>query len=294
MAWLVWVHFAETISQHVAALTQQHLMLREDSMRSPIVMKLEAARVVKCYEALEARLSTPIENRDYLLTSGFSAADISVGQAVYMARHFAKIEPFPELSAWRGADEVAIFGAATEGFSKANINATIAESLERFVPVVAAAKAADIPVRGYVSCVTVCPYEGDVDPDQAAKVAGALFDMGCYEVSLGDTVGKGTPEQTDAMLHAVLGQVPAAQLAGHFHDTNGRALDNIEVALEHGLRVFDAAVGGLGGCPYAPGAAGNVATEAVEAHLRTLGFETGLNAAVIAKAAEIARAMRAG
>ncbi|KAG1715394.1 Methylcrotonoyl-CoA carboxylase subunit alpha, mitochondrial [Nymphon striatum] len=194
----------------------------------------------------------------------------------------------------RGADEVAIFGAATEGFSKANINATIAESLERFVPVVAAAKAADIPVRGYVSCVTVCPYEGDVDPDQAAKVAGALFDMGCYEVSLGDTVGKGTPEQTDAMLHAVLGQVPAAQLAGHFHDTNGRALDNIEVALEHGLRVFDAAVGGLGGCPYAPGAAGNVATEAVEAHLRTLGFETGLNAAVIAKAAEIARAMRAG
>lgn len=102
MAWLVWVHFAETISQHVAALTQQHLMLREDSMRSPIVMKLEAARVVKCYEALEARLSTPIENRDYLLTSGFSAADISVGQAVYMARHFAKIEPFPELSAWYG------------------------------------------------------------------------------------------------------------------------------------------------------------------------------------------------
>lgn len=192
------------------------------------------------------------------------------------------------------ADEVAIFGAATEGFSKANINASIAESLERFVPVVAAAKAADIPVRGYVSCVTVCPYEGDVDPDQAAKVAGALFDMGCYEVSLGDTVGKGTPEQTDAMLHAVLGQVPAAQLAGHFHDTNGRALDNIEVALEHGLRVFDAAVGGLGGCPYAPGAAGNVATEAVEEHLRTLGFDTGLNAAVIAKAAEIARAMRAG
>ncbi|APX25588.1 MULTISPECIES: hydroxymethylglutaryl-CoA lyase [Salipiger] len=191
-----------------------------------------------------------------------------------------------------GADEVAIFGSASEGFSRANINASIAESLERFRPVAEAATARGVPVRGYVSCVVECPYDGAVAPEEVARVVGALREMGCYEISLGDTIGRGTPEAVDAMLAAVLGAVPAARLAGHFHDTAGRALENIEVALERGLRVFDAAVGGLGGCPYAPGAAGNVATEAVAARLEVLGYETGLDMAVLEEAAALARAMR--
>ncbi|MAB06276.1 MAG: hydroxymethylglutaryl-CoA lyase [Rhodobacteraceae bacterium] len=191
-----------------------------------------------------------------------------------------------------GADEVAIFGSASEGFSRANINASIAESLERFRPVAEAATARGVPVRGYVSCVVECPYDGAVAPEEVARVVGALREMGCYEISLGDTIGRGTPEAVDAMLAAVLGAVPAARLAGHFHDTAGRALENIEVALERGLRVFDAAVGGLGGCPYAPGAAGNVATEAVAARLEGLGYETGLDMAVLEEAAALARAMR--
>jgi len=190
------------------------------------------------------------------------------------------------------ADEVAIFGSASEGFSKANINASIAESLERFKPVAEAALAAGIKVRGYVSCVTDCPYDGKVDPAEVARVAAALDAMGCYEISLGDTIGQGTPESIAAMLEAVLQVVPAARLAGHYHDTAGRALANIETSLEKGLRVFDAAVGGLGGCPYAPGAKGNVATEAVAERLTTLGYDTGLDMAVIAEAAEMARAMR--
>ncbi|MDO6480226.1 hydroxymethylglutaryl-CoA lyase [Shimia thalassica] len=190
------------------------------------------------------------------------------------------------------ADEIAIFGSASEGFSKANINATIAESLERFAPVAAAAKAANIPVRGYVSCVTDCPYDGATPPAEVAKVAKALLDMGCYEISLGDTIGQGTPETISAMLDAVLQVVPANMLAGHYHDTAARALVNIEASLDKGLRVFDAAVGGLGGCPYAPGAAGNVATEAVNDLLVGLGYETGLDAGVLAEAAEMAQAMR--
>jgi hydroxymethylglutaryl-CoA lyase len=190
------------------------------------------------------------------------------------------------------ADEVAIFGSASEGFSRANINASIAESLERFAPVVAAAQAAGLPVRGYVSCVTDCPYDGAVAPQQVAQVAAALFAMGCYEISLGDTIGQARPETIDAMLTAVLDAVPPAQLAGHYHDTAGRALENIEASLARGLRAFDAAVGGLGGCPYAPGAAGNVATEAVHARLIALGYQTGLDAAVLEQAAGMARAMR--
>ena len=190
------------------------------------------------------------------------------------------------------ADEVAIFGSASEGFSRANINASIAESLERFAPVAAAARAAGLPVRGYVSCVTDCPYDGAVAPEQVARVAAALLAMGCYEISLGDTIGQARPETIDAMLAAVLDEVPPAQLAGHYHDTAGRALENIEVSLARGLRVYDAAVGGLGGCPYAPGAAGNVATEAVHARLIALGYQTGLDADILEQAADMARAMR--
>jgi hydroxymethylglutaryl-CoA lyase len=193
-----------------------------------------------------------------------------------------------------GADMVAIFGAASEAFSKANINASIAESLERFRPVAERAAAEGVPVRGYVSCVTDCPYSGAVAPADVARVAAALRAMGCHEISLGDTLGRATPEAVDAMLAAVLEVVPAAELAGHFHDTAGRALANVAVALERGLRVFDAAVGGLGGCPYAPGAAGNVATEGLAAWLAAGGWETGLDAAVIARAAGLARAMRGG
>lgn len=191
------------------------------------------------------------------------------------------------------ADEIAVFGAASEGFSKANINASISESLERFRPVVEAARAAGLPVRGYVSCVTDCPYDGPVPPGQVAKVAGALHAMGCHEISLGDTLGQGTPERVAKMLEAVTAVIPAARLAGHFHDTGGRALENIEVGLDMGLRVFDAAVGGLGGCPFAPGAAGNVATEKVAARLAELGYQTGLDMDVLEEAAAMARAMRA-
>jgi hydroxymethylglutaryl-CoA lyase len=147
-------------------------------------------------------------------------------------------------------------------------------------------------VRGYVSCVVECPYDGAVEPAQAARVAESLWQMGCYEISLGDTIGQGTPEAVDAMLAAVCDALPVERLAGHFHDTSGRALDNIEAALARGVRVFDAAVGGLGGCPYAPGAAGNVATEAVHDRLTALGYETGLDREVLTRAAAMARTMR--
>ncbi|WP_290691224.1 MULTISPECIES: hydroxymethylglutaryl-CoA lyase [unclassified Haematobacter] len=203
----------------------------------------------------------------------------------------------PNLKGYEGArnaraDEVAVFGSASEGFSKANINATIAESIERMQGVAAAAKADGIPVRGYISCVTDCPYDGPTPPAHVARVAAALRDMGCYEVSLGDTIGQGRPETIRAMLEAVLQELPAERLAGHYHDTAGRALDNIAASLELGVRVFDAAVGGLGGCPYAPGAKGNVATEAAVAFLEEGGWRTGLDRTVIAEAAQMARNLR--
>jgi hydroxymethylglutaryl-CoA lyase len=193
-----------------------------------------------------------------------------------------------------GVDEIAIFGSASEGFSRANINASIEESLERFRPVVEAARHIDLPVRGYVSCVVQCPYDGAVAPADVARVADALFSMGCYEISLGDTIGAGTPDSIARMLLAVRNAVPVGRLAGHYHDTGGRALENIDASLSLGVRVFDAAVGGLGGCPYAPGAAGNVATEAVARHLAALGYETGLDLDAVEAAAAMARGMRDG
>lgn len=193
------------------------------------------------------------------------------------------------------AGEIAIFASASEAFSKANLNATIAESLARFAPVAEAALADGVPVRGYVSMVTDSPFEGDViSPQDVAKVVAALRDMGCYEISLGDTIGQATPEKIDAMLAAVLDQMPAEKLAGHYHDTAGRALLNIDASLARGLRVFDAAVGGLGGCPYAPGAKGNVATESVATYLAAQGYQTGLDMDVVQQAANMARAMRVG
>jgi hydroxymethylglutaryl-CoA lyase len=203
----------------------------------------------------------------------------------------------PNMKGYEGAkaaraSEVAIFASASEGFSRANLNATIAESLERLVPVAQAAQADGIPVRGYVSVVTDCPFDGPTPPTSVARVAAALREMGCYEISLGDTIGQGRPETIDAMLAAVLDELPADRLAGHYHDTAGRALDNIDASLARGLRVFDAAVGGLGGCPYAPGAAGNVATEKVAAHLAARGYAHGLDMTIIEKAAAFARGLR--
>lgn len=192
-----------------------------------------------------------------------------------------------------GANEISVFASASEGFSKANINATIAESLQRFEPILKAARHIDMPVRGYISCVTDCPYDGPTDPGAVAQVADRLFSMGCYEISLGDTIGQATPDSIARMLLAVRDVVPVTRLAGHYHDTNGRALDNIDASLALGVRVFDAAVGGLGGCPYAPGASGNVATESVAAHFQRLGYETGLDAEIIAQAANLAKAMQA-
>lgn len=191
-----------------------------------------------------------------------------------------------------GVDEIAVFASASEGFSQKNINASIAESFERFAPILEEARHRDIPVRGYVSCVVACPYDGVVAPAAVAEVADKLFAMGCYEISLGDTIGAGTPDSIARMLLAVRDVVPAGRLAGHYHDTQGHAMANIDASLSLGLRVFDGAVGGLGGCPFAPGAPGNVATEAVNAHLTALGYATGLDQAVLEEAAQMAQAMR--
>jgi hydroxymethylglutaryl-CoA lyase len=175
------------------------------------------------------------------------------------------------------ADEVAIFGAASEAFSQKNINCSIDESLARFEPIMAAAKTANIPVRGYVSCVVGCPYEGDIEPEKVADVAEKLFNMGCYEISLGDTIGVGTPASVQKMIQAVSARVPTDKLAVHFHDTYGQALTNIYTALQLGIKVVDSAIAGLGGCPYAQGASGNVATEDVVYLLNGLNINTGIH-----------------
>jgi hydroxymethylglutaryl-CoA lyase len=175
-----------------------------------------------------------------------------------------------------GADQVAVFGAASESFSQKNIHCSIAGSLKRFEPVMNAARARGVAVRGYVSCVLGCPYEGTITPAAVADVAAALFQMGCVEISLGDTIGVGTPSRTTTMLEAVARRVPVERLAGHFHDTYGQALANVYAALQFGVAVFDASVAGLGGCPYAPGASGNVATEDLLYMLDGLGIHTGV------------------
>lgn len=181
-----------------------------------------------------------------------------------------------------GASEVAIFAAASEGFSRKNINCSIAESLKRFEPVISAATALDMKVRGYVSCVVGCPYEGPVAPGQAADVAHRLFDMGCYEVSLGDTIGVGNPATIQRLLEACQRRLPIKRLAGHYHDTYGMAIANIYASLQMGLAIFDSSLAGLGGCPYARGASGNVATEDVVYLLDGLGIESGIDLATLA------------
>ena len=193
-----------------------------------------------------------------------------------------------------GADEVAVFASASEGFSQRNINCSIAESLERFRPVVRAGTADGIPVRGYVSCAVACPYDGPTPLEAVARVTAALLDLGCYEVSLGETIGAGTPKTVAAMLDAVLAVAPPSRLAGHFHDTGGRAFGNVVACLDRGLRVFDASVAGLGGCPYAPGAPGNVATLPLAEALARLGYATGLDNSPLARATDFAAGLRTG
>ena len=176
-----------------------------------------------------------------------------------------------------GVKEVAVFAAASEAFSQRNINCSISDSLERFAPIMAAARQQGISVRGYVSCVLGCPYEGEIAPEQVAAVARELYAMGCYEVSLGDTIGTGTAGATRRLFEVVGAQVPRDKLAGHFHDTYGQAIANIYASLLEGINVFDSSIAGLGGCPYAKGASGNVATEDVVYLLNGLGIETGID-----------------
>ena len=183
-----------------------------------------------------------------------------------------------------GAKVIAVFGSASEGFSRANINCSVAESIERFKPVIARARADGIKVRGYVSCVLGCPYDGEIRPKAVVDVAKVLWDLGCYEVSLGDTIGVGTPKKARELLRAVAGSVPMAHLAMHFHDTYGQALANLYAGMEEGARVIDSAAGGLGGCPYAPGATGNVATEDVVYMLEGMGITTGVDLAKLVAA----------
>ncbi|HXJ00919.1 MAG TPA: hydroxymethylglutaryl-CoA lyase [Micropepsaceae bacterium] len=182
-----------------------------------------------------------------------------------------------------GAREIAIFTAASETFARKNINCSIEESLERFAPVCAAATTHHVKVRGYISCVVGCPYEGEIAPARVAHVAARLLALGCYEISLGDTIGIGTPRRTQIMLDAVSEQLPREALAVHFHDTYGQALANILAALEKGIAVVDSSVAGLGGCPYAPGASGNAASEDVLYMLNGMGIETGVDLDLLVK-----------
>jgi hydroxymethylglutaryl-CoA lyase len=176
-----------------------------------------------------------------------------------------------------GVDAIAVFTAASETFNQRNIHCSIEGSLSRFIPVLARARSVDIPVRGYISCALGCPYEGAIKPQQVASLAERLYAMGCAEISLGDTIGVGTPLQAQALVNTVAAVVPIERLAVHFHDTHGRALANIRACLKLGVSIIDASVAGLGGCPYAPGAPGNVATEAVVAMLEDMGIATGVD-----------------
>ncbi len=188
-----------------------------------------------------------------------------------------------------GVREVAIFASASESFSQRNINCSVQESLAHFVPVAALAHEAGVALRGYVSCITHCPYEGRIDPEAPLFVAEALMGLGCYEVSLGDTLGQALPEHIDRLLAVLLRRINPAQLAGHFHDTGGRALENVDRALEAGIRVFDSSIAGLGGCPYAPGAKGNVSTIPLARHLAAAGWVTGLDASALTRAEDFIR-----
>lgn len=249
-------------------------------------------------EAVAAPARVKIELIERLVAAGLSVVEAGsfvspkwIPQMADTAEVLAGIERRPDVSypvlvpnekglkAAQAADarEIAIFGAASETFSQTNINCSIAESLERFAPIAAAALAAGMKVRGYISCVLGCPYEGEVAPAAVADMAKRLTEMGCYEISLGDTIGTGTPAKAQAMVEAVAERVPVERLAAHFHDTYGQALANIVAVMERGVAVVDSSVAGLGGCPYAEGAAGNAASEDVLYMLDGMGIETGVD-----------------
>ncbi len=249
-------------------------------------------------EAAQVPLATKVELIDRLSDTGLSVIEAGafvspkwVPQMADSAAVLAKITQKPgvaypvlvpnmkglEAALAAGAQEIAVFSAASESFSQRNINCSIAESLERFAHVSDAAQSAGLKIRGYVSCVLGCPYEGEIAPESVARVAEALIGMGCYEVSLGDTIGIGTPAKAQRMVEAVAKEVDIRHLAAHFHDTYGQALANLLAVLQLGVAVVDSSVSGLGGCPYAPGASGNVATEDVVYMLHGLGIETGID-----------------
>ena len=190
------------------------------------------------------------------------------------------------------ADEVAVFISASEGFSQANINCSIDESLERARAVAAAAAADQVPLRGYISCIAACPYDGPTPPGAVARLAAALIALGCYEVSLGDTIGAGEPGDIETLLDCVLDEIPVRRIAGHFHDTGQRALANIDASLGKGVRTFDSSVGGLGGCPFAPGAKGNVDTGEVVRFVHGRGFVTGIDTERLAEASDFALGLK--
>ncbi|XP_041921026.1 3-hydroxy-3-methylglutaryl-CoA lyase, cytoplasmic isoform X2 [Alosa alosa] len=229
-----------------------------------------------------------LQNEKEMVSTGVKIQLINMlsetGLPVIEATSFVSSKWVPQVEA--GASEVAVFGSASETFSKKNINCSIEESMLRFKEVISSAKQADIPVRGYVSCALGCPYEGDVEPAKVTEVAKMLYDLGCYEVSLGDTIGVGTPKSMAKVLQSVMKEVPSSALAVHCHDTYGQALANILIALQMGISVVDSSVAGLGGCPYAPGASGNVSTEDVVYMLHGMGIETGVNLSKVINAGE--------
>ncbi|MCH8952668.1 MAG: hydroxymethylglutaryl-CoA lyase [Proteobacteria bacterium] len=260
---------------------------------------IPAARKIELIDLLSAVGFKRIEAASFVspkwVPQMADGAEVMAGIARRPGTSYAALTPNMrgyEAARAAGIDEIAIFGAASEAFSRKNINCSIAESIERFRPVAEAAKADGMPVRGYISTAIACPYEGPIAPAEVARVTGLLFGLGCYEVSLGDTIGQGTPETVAAMLDAVLAVAPPEKLAGHYHDTNGRALESVAVSIEKGLRVFDAAVGGLGGCPYAPGAKGNLATGALARDLAARGSATGLDLDALDRAEHFVRNLR--
>ena len=245
---------------------------------------IPAANKIKLVDLLSGSGMSEIEVTSFVSPKWIpqlaDAAEVMAGIARRKGTAYAVLTPNMqgfEGALASGADAVGVFGAASEGFSMKNINCTIAESLTRFEPVAAAAAKAGIRVRGYVSCAIKCPYDGDIRPEAVLRVAETLMDMGCYEISLGDTIGAGEPDDVKRLLDVLAPRIPAQKLAGHFHDTGGQAIANVDAALGYGVRRFDSAVGGLGGCPYAPGAKGNVATTPLVKHLHGQGYETGID-----------------
>lgn len=197
-----------------------------------------------------------------------------------------------DLAMEAGVDEVAVFVSVSEGFSKANINVSVAESLKGVVPIIRNAKLENLPVRGYVSCVIECPYDGTTSPESVAEITETLFELGCYEISLGDTIGAGVPSSVSLMLEKVIERVPASSLAGHFHDTRGLAESNILESIKFGIKVFDTSIGGLGGCPFAPGSAGNASTEKIHQSLSESEVDTGLDKGKLIEVSKMAKSLK--